>query len=63
LRCAYSAFSRPASYGDAIGLWVMSGVVGVLAAVAIPLINRRKPYSPFILLDLLLAVAATYRVW
>jgi hypothetical protein len=35
------------------GLWVMTGVLGLGTAAAIPLINRRRPYSPWVLLGLL----------
>jgi hypothetical protein len=49
-----------AVYGDrdlprtsVIGLWVMSGVLGLLTAVAVLVINRRRPYSPWVLLGLL----------
>ena len=60
---AYSAFSTAISPSDSIGLWLMSGVVGALAAVAILLINRRKPYSPFVLLGLVPAAVAAYWVF
>jgi hypothetical protein len=60
---AYSAFSTAISQSDSIGLWVMSGVVGLLAAAAILLINRRRPYSPFVLLGLLPAAVASYWVF
>jgi hypothetical protein len=36
-----------------VGLWIMSGVMGVATAAAILLINRRRPYSPWVLLGLL----------
>ena len=35
------------------GLWVMSGVLGLVTAAAILLINRKRPYSPWVLLGLL----------
>jgi hypothetical protein len=35
------------------GLWIMSGVLGLATAEAILLINRRRPYSPWVLLGLL----------
>ena len=60
---AYSAFSTAIGHGDAIGLWVMSGLVGLLAAVAILLINRRRPWSPLVLIGLLPAAAAAYWVF
>ena len=39
--------------GDVIGLWVMTGVVGLLTAAAILVVNRRRPYSPWVILGLL----------
>jgi len=60
---AYSAFSTAISRSDSIGLWVMCGVVGLLAAVAVLLINRRKPYSPLVLLGLLPAAVTAYWVF
>jgi hypothetical protein len=36
-----------------VGLWIMTGVLGLATAAAILLINRRKPYSPWVLLGLL----------
>ncbi len=60
---AYSAFSTAISPSDSVGLWVMCGVVGLLAAAAVLLINRRKPYSPLVLLGLLPAAVASYWVF
>lgn len=49
-----------AVYGDqdlppasVTGLWIMTGVMGLLTAVAILMVNRRRPYSPWVLLGLL----------
>lgn len=51
--------SRDLASGDVIGLWVMTGVVGLLTAVAILVVNRRRPYSPWVILGLLpMAVSA-----
>ena len=36
-----------------IGLWVMTGVLGLATAATILLVNRRRPYSPWLLLGLL----------
>lgn len=46
-----------------IGLWVMSGVIGLVTAGAILMINRRKPYHPLILLGLLPMIASWYGVF
>jgi hypothetical protein len=35
------------------GLWIMSGILGLVTAAAILVINRRRPYSPWVLLGLL----------
>jgi hypothetical protein len=44
-----------------IGLWVMTGVLGLATAAAILLINRRRPYSPWVLLGLLpMAISAPW---
>jgi hypothetical protein len=43
------------------GLWIMTGVMGLGAAAAILLINRRRPYSPWVLLGLLpMAISAPW---
>ena len=41
------------SRSDAVGLWVMTGFLGLGTAVAVLVINRRRPYSPLVLLGLL----------
>jgi len=39
----------------------MTGVMGLLTAVAILMVNRRRPYSPWVLLGLLpMAVSAPW---
>lgn len=48
--------------GDAIGLWVMSGVIGLVAAAAILVINRRPPYAPWVALGLLPMAISAYWV-
>jgi hypothetical protein len=46
-----------------IGLWIMTGVLGLATAAAILLINRRKPYNPLVLLGLLpMAISAPWIV-
>jgi hypothetical protein len=48
---------------DIIGLWVMSGVLGLITAAAILVVNRRRPYSPWILLGLLPMAASWYWIF
>ena len=44
-----------------VGLWIMSGVLGLVTVAAVLLINRRRPYSPWVLLGLLpMAIAAPW---
>jgi len=43
------------------GLWIMTGVLGVTTAAVILLVNRRRPYSPWIILGLLpMAISAPW---
>jgi len=46
-----------------IGLWVMTGVLGVITSGAILLINRRKTYHPAVLLGLLPMAAAAHWIF
>ena len=39
--------------GDVTGLWVMTGVLGLVTAAVILVVNRRRPYSPWVILGLL----------
>jgi hypothetical protein len=44
-----------------VGLWIMTGVLGLVTAAAILLINRQRPYSPWVLLGLLpMAISAPW---
>jgi len=43
------------------GLWIMTGVLGLATAAAILLINRLRPYSPWVLLGLVpMAISAPW---
>ena len=43
------------------GLWIMTGVMGLATAATILLVNRRRPYSPWVLLGLLpMAISAPW---
>jgi hypothetical protein len=50
-------------HNDVVGLWVMSGVVGIVTAAAILVINRRKLYNPLVLLGLLPMAASWYWIF
>lgn len=43
-----------------IGLWVMTGVIGVATAVAVLAFHRRRWYSPWVLLGLLPMAVSAY---
>jgi len=59
---AYIAFyPEESSRSSTIGLWVMSGVFGLASAAAVLVVNRRRPYSPWVILGLLpMAVAGLW---
>lgn len=47
-------------YDSVVGLWIMSGVIGLVGAVAVLKLNRRKPYHPLVILGLLPMAVAGY---
>ena len=49
--------------GDVIGLWVMTGVIGLATAIAVLVINRRRPYSPWVVLGLLPMAVTAFSVF
>ena len=60
---AYLAIAgdRDLPRSSVIGLWIMTGVMGLATAAAILLINRRRLYSPWVLLGLLpMAISARW---
>jgi hypothetical protein len=48
---------------DVIGLWVMTGVIGLATAVAVLVINRRRPYSPWAVLGLIPMAVTGYAIF
>jgi uncharacterized membrane protein (UPF0136 family) len=46
-----------------VGLWLMTGVIGLLTAAGVLLINRRRPYSPLVLLGLLPMLVTAYWIF
>lgn len=59
---AYLVFSgkHHMARSDVIGLWGLTGLIGVLSTGMILMLNRRKPYNPMILLGLLPMAASWY---
>jgi H+/Cl- antiporter ClcA len=51
------------AHGDIVGLWVMTGVLGLVTAGAILVINRRRPYSPWVVLGLLPMAVSWYWIF
>jgi hypothetical protein len=60
---AYAPHRALTSTSDAIGLWVMGLVLGLVAAEAVLFINRRKPWHPAVLLGLVPAAISAYWMW
>ena len=46
-----------------LGLWYMTGVIGLVTAVAILVIQRRRPYSPWVVLGLLPMLVSAYWIF
>ena len=60
---AYLAFAgdKDLSRSDIIGLWTMTGVIGLSTSGGILLVNRRQPYSPWVVVGLLpMAICAFF---
>ena len=61
---AYIAFyPEESSPSSTIGLWAMSGIFGLATAAAVLVVNRRRPYSPWVVLGLLPMVVAAFWVF
>ena len=65
--CALAAYSnhQPVDErGSAIGLWVMSCVIGLFTAGGVLIIHRRFPVSPLLVLGLIPSlIGAYYLFW
>jgi H+/Cl- antiporter ClcA len=46
-----------------IGLWVMTALLGLATAAAILIVNRRPPYSPWVLLGLIPTAISGYWIF
>jgi ABC-type iron transport system FetAB permease component len=61
---AYLAFNQTnMNRVDTVGLWVMTGVIGLATSVAVLVINRRRPYSPLVLLGLIPMAITGYLIF
>jgi len=48
------------SGAETVMLWVMTGVIGLITAIVVLLINRRRPLSPWLVLGLLPMAVSAY---
>ena len=57
---AYLAFfPEETSRSSTVGLWAMSGAFGLVTAAVVLVVNRRRPYSPWVILGLVpMAISA-----
>jgi hypothetical protein len=62
---AYLVFGGQAGLqrSDVIGLWIMTGVIGLISAVMVLMINRRRPYHPLVLVGLIPMAASWYWIF
>ena len=61
---AYTAFNtEDMTSTDRVGLWVMTGVIGLATAIAVLVINQRRPYSPLVVLGLLPMAVSAYWIF
>lgn len=47
-------------HNSVVGLWVMTGLFGLATAAAVLVLNRKRPYTPWVLLGLLPMVLSAY---
>lgn len=47
-------------YDSTIGLWIMCGVLGLVGASVVLILNRMRPYHPLVILGLVPMAAAGY---
>lgn len=62
---AYLVFSgkHHMAHSDVVGLWGLTGLIGLLSTGMILMLNRRKPYNPLILLGLIPMAASWYWIF
>lgn len=48
------------TYGVVVLLWALAGLLGLITASAILMLNRRRPFSPLVLLGLIPMAATAY---
>lgn len=68
LACVLAAYlavwgGRDLGRSNVVGLWVMTGVIGLITMAAVMLIHRRPFYSPWILVGLLPIVVSAFWIF
>lgn len=62
---AYLVFggTKGMTRSDVVMLWVMTGVIGLISAVMVLMVNRRRPYHPLVILGLLPMAVSWYWIF
>jgi hypothetical protein len=62
---AYLVFSgkHHMAHSDVVGLWGLTGLIGLLSAGMILMLNRRRPYNPLVLIGLVPMAASWYWIF
>lgn len=62
---AYLVFggTKGLAHSDVVALWVMTGVIGLISAVMVLMVNRRRPYHPLVVLGLLPMAVSWYWIF
>ncbi|MBO0812000.1 MAG: hypothetical protein J2P23_08120 [Microlunatus sp.] len=62
---AYLIFSgrQHMAHSDVVGLWALTGLIGLLSAGMILMVNRHKPYHPLVLIGLLPMAVSAYWIF
>jgi hypothetical protein len=60
---AYSSHIAPHEFGSAVGLWVMSCILGLAVAGGVLVVHRRFPVSPWVAFGLVPGLIAAYYIF
>ena len=62
---AYLVFSGKyhMEHSDVVGLWGLTGLIGLLSTGMILMLNRHKPYNPMVLIGLIPMVVSWYWIF
>lgn len=59
----YSISVAKTDHGKGVGLWFMSGVIGLLTVTGIRLIHQRTPLSPWLILGALPTIVTGFYIF